>query len=49
MSFEQAKTVWMNGELLPWMRAAFIESNPQIKKPDEAENLLEREDGHLET
>jgi hypothetical protein len=28
---------------------AFIESNPQIKKPDEAESLLEREDGYLES
>jgi branched-chain amino acid aminotransferase len=23
MSFEQAKTVWMNGELVPWLRANF--------------------------
>jgi hypothetical protein len=25
---------------------AFIESNPQLKKPEEAEDLLEREEGY---
>lgn len=28
---------------------AFIEFNPQIMKPDEAENLMEREDGYMES
>jgi hypothetical protein len=27
---------------------AFIESNPQVKKPEEAEKLLEREEGHTD-